>query len=251
MFKAITQHGMLPIMGLAFKLFLLIFTGLNTWHLLYGLSNDPVWSLIGVVLFEGALLYWWNMFRSDIEPTVAQIAISLGMFIVSLLLVLLASALELSAISTQALGTNTVARVIVIAVALNLAAAMFHSILSHNIMTEVIKRTVAGIVWSKAQTGLLSQTDTLAADLTRELTAQTWDFIEADVRRSANRSLGHGRQPVVIPGEVGEVGTSAPTGPDTVPPPDHILNIPVDNTDTLPLPSANGSGPNASGPGAH
>ena len=241
MFKAITQHGMLPIMGLAFKLFLLIFTGLNTWHLLYGLSNDPVWSLIGVVLFEGALLYWWNMFRSDVEPTVGQIAISLGMFIISLLLVLLASALELSAISATALGTNTVARVIVIAVALNLAAAMFHSILSHNIMNEVIKRTVSGIVWSKAQAALLNQTDSLAADLSRELTTQTWEFIEADVRRSANRSLGRGREPVVIPGEIVEASAAAPT--DTTP----TLEGAAASHQPQPLASPNGTGPNAHG----
>lgn len=238
MFKAITQHGMLPIMGLAFKLFLLIFTGLNTWHLLYGLSNDPVWSLIGVVLFEGALLYWWNMFRSDVEPTVGQIAISLGMFIISLLLVLLASALELSAISASALGPNTVARVIVIAVALNLAAAMFHSILSHNIMTEVIKRTVSGIVWSKAQAALLNQTDSLAADLSRELTAQTWEFIEADVRRSANRSLG--RELVVIPGEVIE--------PDAGPAPAPAAAAPIPEPAVASVEhSPNGHGPNAHG----
>ncbi len=240
MFKPITQHGMLPIMGLAFKLFLLIFTGLNTWHLLYGLSQDPVWSLIGVVLFEGALLYWWNMFRSDIEPTIGQIAISLGMFITSLLLVLLASALHLSAISADALGPNTVARVIVAAVALNLAAAMFHSILSHNIMTEVIKRTVAGIVWSKAQAGLLNQTDSLAADLTRELTAQTWDHIEADVRRSANRALGRTPQPIVIPGEtIDAPAAAAPDAPPTV--------ATIDEPEPVPAVHPNGHGPNAPG----
>lgn len=191
MFKSITRYGLLPILSIAFKLFLLIFTGINSYQLLYGISQDPIWSLVGVALFEGALLFWWTMFRNDTEPSIAQIAISLAMFIISLLLVLAASALHLQAISATALGAHTVSRVVIAAVAFNLAAVLVHSILSPDTANEVIKRTVAGIVWAKAHGGLFSQTDQLAANLTVELTDQTWNHIEADVRRQANRSLGN------------------------------------------------------------
>lgn len=200
MFTALSKFGLAPMLSLFFKVGLLAFTGWNTYYLLLDISGDPTQSLIGMVLFEGALIYWWHTFKSEYEPTVPQMAISFTMFIMSLLLVLAMSALAMSAVDRTVLGPHTVERVIVAAVGLNLASSMLYSIFGFHLMQQLIQRIVAGMVWAKANMGLFNQVDSMSKDLTVDLTRDTYASIDATVRRNAERSLSDtGRPRPILP----------------------------------------------------
>ncbi len=51
--------SVLRFLGYLFGILVLGFTGFQTWSLLYTVSNSTIVAILGLVLFEGSMLYWW------------------------------------------------------------------------------------------------------------------------------------------------------------------------------------------------
>lgn len=208
MVKTLTKHGIMPILAPIFKLLLLIVTSINTYSFLLDASHgNRLWSIVGLVVFEGALMYWWLAFRHENEPSIMQLGVSLVMFIGNLLLVLAASAFHLSAVDPSLLGPSTISKVVIVAIAVNLAAAMIYPLMSMEETKKVVRNATSGIIWGKALTNLLHDTDELSEQLTAELKAEQWSSIENSIRRSASLSaptvIEHPAEPTPRP--VGDV----------------------------------------------
>lgn len=205
MLKGITQHGLLPILGLAFKIGLFIVTAINTYGILYLISQDRIWAAAGLILFEVGLLYWWLVFKNDTEASVIQMAISLMMFITCLLLVAAANALHLGAISPDMLGTGTISKVVIMAVVVHLAASLFYPIASQEHMAALVNQIALGLVWARAQGNVMANLDRLAEQTQAEIEDRMWQTIQARINHAANDRLTvgvNGTEPVVIEGQM-------------------------------------------------
>ncbi len=139
------------------------------------------------------LIYWWLVFKNDVEVSVVQMSISLMMFIASLLLVLAANALHLGAISVDVLGAGTIAKVVIIAILLNLSASLLYPLASPEHIAALMKQIAIGLVWAKAQGNVMANLDQLAAQTQTELEARMWQTIRGQINQTAaSRLFGDG-----------------------------------------------------------
>jgi hypothetical protein len=213
MLKGITQHGLLPILGLAFKIGLFIVTAINTYGILYLISQDRIWAAAGLILFEVGLLYWWLVFKNDTEASVVQMAISLMMFVTCLLLVAAANALHLGAISPDMLGTGTISKVVIMAVVVHLAASLFYPIASQEHMAALVNQIALGLVWARAQGNVMANLDRLAEQTQAEIEDRMWQTIQARIHHAANDRLtigANGAHSTIIDGRSVEQPARAP-----------------------------------------
>lgn len=202
--KGITQHGLLPILGIVFKVGLLVVTAINTYGILYAISQDNLWAAAALILFEGGLIYWWLVFKNDTESSVVQMAISLIMFITCLLLVAAANALHLGAISPDMLGEGTIEKVVIMAVVIQLAASLIYPMVSQEHLSALMTRIAIGLVWARAQSNVMNNLDHLAEQTQTEIEGRMWRTIQSSINQTANsRLLGEQgqRAHVVIEGQ--------------------------------------------------
>lgn len=159
----ILAKTIVQILGLFFSVLVLGFTGVQTWNLLYEVTQNALVATLGLVLFEGGMLYWLATFKTDAEG-IMQLAISLLLFIFGLLLVGGATALHLGAVS-QTLGSQTPARLITIAAILNLLGKTVYPIFAPETFNHVWTRALEGVVMAKAYLAAQSKTDEMAQTL--------------------------------------------------------------------------------------
>ena len=203
MLKGITQHGLLPILGLAFKLGLFVVTAINTYAILLLISQDRVWAAAGLILFEVGLLYWWLVFKNDNDSSVIQMSISILMFVTCLILVGAANALHLGAVSPDLLGSGTIAKVVIMAVFAHLSASLIYPLASQEHMAALVERIAIGLVWAKAQGNVMANLDGLAEQTQAEIEDRMWRTIQGGINRTADARLvnGDGVRPIVIEGQ--------------------------------------------------
>jgi hypothetical protein len=174
--------------GQFFMLLVLGFTGFQTYSLLYSVSKDPLMSLIGLVLFEGGMLYWWSEFRSDAEG-IGQMAVSLLLAVFGLLLVAGATALHLGALDKEFLGPHTPARLITIAAIINLCGKFVFPLLDPETFKHIWTRALEGAVVAKAYLKAQSKTDDMSAKLADKIATEITRM--AEVRALTSFGLLH------------------------------------------------------------
>lgn len=152
------------ILGFLFSILVLSFTGYQTWSLLLEVTGNPLIAALGLVLFEGGMLYWLATFKNDAEG-VMQMAISLLLFIFGLFLVGGATALHLGAVTADTLGPSTPSKLITIAAILNLLGKTIYPIFAPETFAHVYKRALEGLVMAKAYAAAQDKTDDLAIKL--------------------------------------------------------------------------------------
>lgn len=160
--------NILSIAGYIFAGLLVIFTGIQTYALLFEVSASHVTAAIGLILFEAGMIYWWSVFRRE-AAGLTQMAISGIMFSVSLLFVTAAVALHLGAINIDFLGPATPARVIVIAALLNLVAKLVYPLVHPDMAEEINDRAQEGKLLKQAEQLYNKKVDDLAAELADDM----------------------------------------------------------------------------------
>lgn len=230
MFKGLAKHGIMPIFGGAFKVLLLVVTAINTWGILYLVSNNYVWAAAALILFEVGLIYWWMVFKNDTDASVLQMAISLLMFIACLLLVAAANALHLGAVQPDMLGEGTIPKVVIVAVVLHLGASLVYPLVSTEHLSTLMEQILLGLVWAKAQANVFGNIDRLAARTQTALEERMWSTIELRINNAANDRL---------------VGAPVDNQPALPPPAAEPQPVPAPAAESTPEPSPNGSGPGA------
>ena len=86
--KELTKSG-LTIVGFLFAVLLLAFTGVQTFSLILAITGSAIMAVVGLTMFEGGMLYWWQVFRAQAEGLL-QMSLSLLVFLACLLFVVTA-----------------------------------------------------------------------------------------------------------------------------------------------------------------
>lgn len=146
--------GMIRLLGVLFAILVLGFTGYQSWSLLYDVSDSAMVATLGLILFEGGMIYWWAVFLRDAEG-ILQMALSLLLAITSLVLVGLAVALHLGAVDVSMMGPNTPAKLISLAALAHLTGKFLYPIFAPATYENILARALEGVVavrsFSKAE----------------------------------------------------------------------------------------------------
>lgn len=208
--KDLSKSG-LTIVGILFAGLLLAYTGYQTFSLLNDVSGNPLIAAVGLIMFEGGMLYWWFVFRNSAEGLL-QMALSFLVFIACLTFVILATALKLGAVDAAVLGVNTPAKIITIAAVVQLAAKLFFPILHPDSTRAITERSQEGKILRTANDKFEKRIDGIAADyadgMVEEWTARLMTGF--NTKYHTNYQLGEGPRPVVIEGQA--------IAPDEAPP---------------------------------
>ena len=158
----------LKIVGYLFALLVVAFTGYQSWSLLYEVSGNPYVASLGVVLFEGGMIYWWYAFQKDAEG-LGQMAVSLLGAVFGLVLVGGATALHLGAINATTFGTATPARLVTIAAVVNLVLKFLYPLLHPDTFSHIWLRALEGKISFKAYRDADGKTDDIAGNLAHRI----------------------------------------------------------------------------------
>ena len=191
--------SVLSIVGPAFAVLLLGFTGFQTWSLLLAVSGSPIIAAIGLILFEVGMVYWWWVFRTDAEG-LPQMALSLLVFVACLMFVVIATALKLGAVDAALLGVNTAAKIITAAAVIQLAAKLIFPLLHPDVMSLIKERVQDGKITSVANSKFDAQIDRIADEYADAMVAErTAQFLtRLNTKYSTRYQLPGSHAPVVI-----------------------------------------------------
>lgn len=157
---------------IGFYIFLVGFTAMQTWNLLLDVSKNPIIATLGLVLFEGSMIYWWLVFRKEAKG-IEQLTLSLLLAALGLLFVGGATALHLDAVSITTLGRNTPAKLITVAVLVNLVGKFVYPLLEPGefgrIWREGIKGALVAGAYKEAKKLTQKMTPRLARDVGRAI----------------------------------------------------------------------------------
>lgn len=185
--------SVLRFLGYLFGILVLGFTGFQTWSLLYTVSNSTIVAILGLVLFEGSMLYWWAFFQREAEGLL-QMGLSLLVAIFGLLLVGGATALHLGAVDADVLGQQTPARLVTVAAVVNLVAKFLMPLLHPDVMKTTYKKALTG----KVMTQTFSQFETKVKEIAVQLAEEVAEDWKEDVRQEI-LALHMSRPKVVLP----------------------------------------------------
>lgn len=190
------------IAGYIFAGLLLAFTGIQTYSLLFAVSGSHLIAVIGLILFEAGMIYWWSVFRREAHG-LFQMAISGLMFVISLVFVTTAVALHLGAVDPTFLGPSTPARVIILAALLNLIAKLIFPLVHPDVFEEINERAQEGKVIGKAEKIFNTKVDELADGLADEMAAVRAERARARIYENFSTRINRRnlKPPVVVEGE--------------------------------------------------
>jgi hypothetical protein len=135
-------------------------------------------ATLGLVLFEGSMLYWWSVFQKEAEGLL-QMGLSLLVAIFGLLLVGGATALHLGAVDADVLGQQTPARLVTLAAVVNLVAKFLMPLLHPDVMKTTYKKALTG----KVMTQTFSQFETKVKEIAVQLAEEVAEDWKEDVRQ--------------------------------------------------------------------
>ena len=177
--------------GYIFGAIVLVFTGLQTWNLLYEVSGDALIATVGLIIFEGGMLYWLFTFLVAAEG-LPQMALALLAATFSLALVGMAVGLHLGAVTAEQFGPNTPARLITIAALVNLIAKFLYPIVDPDQLKKIAKDAGKGSVMAKAYKSFSTKTDAMASALSDEMTTVWAREMQVDLFTANNVALPSG-----------------------------------------------------------
>jgi hypothetical protein len=200
----------LVFVGPAFALLLLGFTGYQTYSLIYTVTASHLTAVIGLILFEVGMMYWWFVFRNEAEG-LPQMALSLMVFIACLLFVVLATSLKLGAVGDTALGVNTPAKIITAAAVVQLAAKLLFPLLHPDVAHAIKERAQEGKIVSAADKKFEAKIDGMAdAYADAKADAQVARLLtNLNTKHGTRYELPAGYVPTIIEGQ-------APPAPPTI-----------------------------------
>ena len=162
--KELTKSG-LTIVGFLFAILLLAFTGIQTYSLILTITGSAILAVVGLTMFEGGMLYWWQVFRAQAEGLL-QMALSLLVFLACLLFVVTATALKLGAVDATILGIGTPAKLITAAAVIQLTAKLLFPLFHPDVMDAIMERVREGKILDAASKKFDKRVDGIADDYT-------------------------------------------------------------------------------------
>ena len=199
--KELTKSG-LTIIGLLFAVLLLSFTGIQTYSLILAITGSAIMAVVGLTMFEGGMLYWWQVFRAQAEGLL-QMSLSLLVFLACLLFVVTATALKLGAVGEEVLGASTPAKLITAAAVIQLTAKLLFPLLHPDVVDAINERVREGKILDAASKKFDKRVDGIADDYTdmmvEEKTARM--MTRFNTKYNTQYQLPGRVEPVVIEGQ--------------------------------------------------
>ncbi len=161
------------IFGYILATLIVLFSGYNTFRLLHESSGNLVIASLGLVFFEGGMLYWWLCFQhgSDGLP---QMSIALLVFALCLLGVVVANAVELGAYELT-LGSRLPQQLTVGALIVQLVAKLVFPLVSPETARRIKTRILEGRLLVQAETMLDSKMNLLSDDIAEKMSDNARD----------------------------------------------------------------------------
>ena len=169
------SHTVNKILSVLFGVIVVFFSSYNTWSLLNHTSGNPLLATLGLILFEGGLLYWWFTFQHGAHG-LPQMAISLLVFILCMVAVALANAIELGAYRIE-VGSVLPNQLIAIATLIHLVAKMVYPLVSPETAQAIKTRVLEGKLIDKASVMLDSKIDNLADEIANRMSDNARDTV--------------------------------------------------------------------------
>ena len=173
----------IKISGFVFGALVVGFTATQTWSLLHNVSSNAVTATVGLILFEGGMLYWWFVFQNEAEG-IGQMAVSLVAALLGLILVVGSTGLHLGAVEGGMLGENTPARLVLVAAVVNLICKFAFPLLSPEMMNNIWTRALEGKISLYAFRDAEAKTADMAAALADEVGAEIVRRVKVDMLSS-------------------------------------------------------------------
>lgn len=188
----------LTIIGYLFSALVIAFTAIQTYSLLYETTQSHLMAALGLVLFEGGMIYWWMVFQFDSEG-IPQMAVALLVAILCLLLVVSATAIHLGATSITLLGDGTPARIITLAAIVHLLAKFTFPLLSPARTEEIMRRAAVGRITAHAFGKFNASVDELSDHLAAQMSAGYLQSLHTGIANAVQQhSAGHSERMGVI-----------------------------------------------------
>lgn len=182
------------IFGLVFGILVIGFSSYQTFYLLLHTSNNPVIAAIGLILFEGGMLFWLHTFQHGSQG-LPQMAISLIVFILCLVGVIVANAIELGAV-TLSLDSHLPNQLIVIAVIVHLIAKVTFPLVSPETSQKIGTKVLEGRILTKAQTMLDDKMAVVADDIANKMAETAKDALLLSIGYSDSAKSIRSLQPL-------------------------------------------------------
>ena len=199
--RELTKSG-LTIVGFLFAILLLAFTGVQTFSLILAITGSAIMAVVGLTMFEGGMLYWWQVFRAQAEGLL-QMSLSLLVFLACLLFVVTATALKLGAVDASILGVSTPAKLITAAAVIQLTAKLLFPLLHPDVVDAINERVREGKILDAASKKFDKRVDGIADDYTdmmvEEKTARM--MTRFNTKYNTRYQLPGHAEPLVIEGQ--------------------------------------------------
>ena len=199
--RELTKSG-LTIVGFLFAILLLAFTGVQTFSLILAITGSAIMAVVGLTMFEGGMLYWWQVFRAQAEGLL-QMSLSLLVFLACLLFVVTATALKLGAVDAAILGVSTPAKLITAAAVIQLTAKLLFPLLHPDVVDAINERVREGKILDAASKKFDKRVDGIADDYTdmmvEEKTARM--MTRFNTKYNTRYQLPGHAEPLVIEGQ--------------------------------------------------
>jgi hypothetical protein len=199
--KELTKSG-LTIVGFLFAILLLAFTGVQTFSLILAITGSAIMAVVGLTMFEGGMLYWWQVFRAQAEGLL-QMSLSLLVFLACLLFVVTATALKLGAVDASILGVSTPAKLITAAAVIQLTAKLLFPLLHPDVVDAINERVREGKILDAASKKFDKRVDGIADDyadmMVEEKTARM--MTRFNTKYNTRYQLPGHAEPLVIEGQ--------------------------------------------------
>ncbi len=199
--RELTKSG-LTIVGFLFAILLLAFTGVQTFSLILAITGSAIMAVVGLTMFEGGMLYWWQVFRAQAEGLL-QMSLSLLVFLACLVFVITATALKLGAVDAAILGASTPAKLITAAAVIQLTAKLLFPLLHPDVVDAINERVREGKILDAASKKFDKRVDGIADDYTdmmvEEKTARM--MTRFNTKYNTRYQLPGHAEPLVIEGQ--------------------------------------------------
>lgn len=181
------SHTINKIMSIFFGIIVVSFSSYNTWSLLNHTSGNILLATLGLILFEGGLIYWWYSFQHGADG-LPQMAVSLIVFALCLLAVGIANAIELGAIKLS-LDSALPNQLIAVATLIHLIAKMVYPLVSPDTFQRIKTRVLEGKLMQKASVMLDGKMDNLADDIAEKMSDNARDALLLSIGHTSGQKI--------------------------------------------------------------
>ena len=181
------SHTINKIMSVFFGIIVVCFSSYNTFALLNHTSGNVLLATLGLILFEGGLIYWWYSFQHGADG-LAQMSIALIVFGLCLLAVGLANAIELGAIKLS-LDSALPNQLIAVATLVHLVAKMVYPLVSPDTFQRIKTRILEGKLMQKANVMLDDKMDNLAEDIANKMSDNARDALLLSIGHTSGQKI--------------------------------------------------------------